>query len=111
MVQNLLEKVYASSDACRVVAYVDLSAQLVLSTNDAAGLPRDALNTLCAEAVAVSHAGPVAVIGTGTDFKVFVSDTSGQKDGMICICGVDADINSIIANARTCLNDIHAMVD
>ena len=95
-----------------MVAYVDLSARLVLATNEHASLSRNALNDLCKEAVDVAKAGALAVVGTATELKIFISDDAGQEagqqDGLICLCGVDADVVALIEAAQSCLSELQA---
>lgn len=106
MVQKALNAVCNTFDGCETLAYADLSTQLVLATNETASQTRDALNDLCAEAKLVLDAGHLAVVGTGSGFRLFFRDRSEPSDCLICVCSFKADLSKLFPAAQQCLADI-----
>lgn len=89
-----------------MLAYADLSTQLVLVTNDAASQTRDTLNSLCAEANLVLTSGNLGVVGDKDGFRVFLKDPSEPTEGLICICGLNTDMAALVPAMQTCLSEI-----
>lgn len=106
MVQKALNAVCDTFDGCETLAYADLSTQLVLATNEAASQTRDTLNDLCAEAKLVLDVGHIAVVGTGTGFRLFFRDRTEPSDCLICVCSLEADIAKLFPAAQQCLAEI-----
>lgn len=106
MVQDVLNKVCARFEGCDTLAYADLSTDLVLATNDDSSLPRDTLNTLCAEARVVLNGGDLALIGTAKGFRIFLRAASEPDDGLICICDLGTDVEAVVPAAQACLAEL-----
>lgn len=100
MIQDLLEEVYASAEGCRLVAFADLSAKLVLSTNEASSYSRNALNSLCEEAVCLAENGPIGMVGTPDEVRLFFRADKDSTDGLICVCEADTDVKDLIVSAQ-----------
>jgi len=108
MVQKALNAVCETFAGCETLAYADLSTQLVLATNETSGETRDALNALCAEAMAFLEDGHIGVVGTDQGFRLFFKDPKEPTEGLICLCALSADLANLMPAAQQCLADIAA---
>jgi len=116
MVAELLDGLTARHGACRVVAYADLSARMVLVTNSAAATPREALNALCKQAETALQGNPltppetcdVAISTTPDQVQVFLRLPTEASEALCCICDPSLDLPAFVEEARECLAQIAA---
>lgn len=116
MVAELLDGLTARHGACRVVAYADLSARMVLVTNSAAATPREALNALCKQAATALQDNPltppetcdVAIMTTPDQVQIFLRLPTEANEALCCICDPNLDLPAFVEEARDCLVRIAA---
>lgn len=95
---------------CEVVAFADLSTNMVLVTNSGCKLARDELNILSTQACASLAAGTDAFFGAGDGFHLFLRAQSNHTDALICTCTQGADIPHLMQTLRAALNEIEQAV-
>ncbi len=110
MVQQVLDEVQISCPGCSVVAFADLSTNMVLLTNSDCDLARDELNALSVQARASLAAGTEAFLGTDDGFHLFLRAQSNDADALICVCDRGADIPVLMQTLRTALTEIEQTV-
>lgn len=106
MVQKALDRVSEAVPGCDVVAYADLSTQMVLVTNSNCTLARDALNQLCAQAQTVLATGMQAFCGTDADMRVFMRNPSDATEAICCQAGSDVDVGALMAALGSCFESL-----
>ena len=105
--------------ACRMVAFADLSANLVLESSAEQRLPQERLDALCTRARSLfgPHitgpaealvAGPVAraVTSFAEGLLVIVRSAADPNEALICVCDRDADVSRLFSRASEALETI-----
>lgn len=118
MIADELDALCDSFEGCRVLAFADLSTQMILVTNASASLQREALDDLCAEAACLltgkgnpalgTTAAQSAMVLGKTEARIFVRAASEPQDALCCICSPEADIAGLTRAAADCLDRILA---
>ncbi len=113
-----LDAMRADVRGCAIVAYADLSSQLVLSTsavstplqeemNALSQAARLALDGAIAEGAAPSWGGQVppemAVLMTGAEVRLFLRSPANVSEALVAVCAPDADLEAAVAQARATL--------
>lgn len=112
-----LQKLRQSEAGCRLVAFADIDAQLVLVSDSAETARRETLDSLCASATRIFEASQTgtgdvltgadtAVEVAGSEMQIFLRNTADPTDVICCICAADTDAVQFITTARQALNDI-----
>lgn len=118
-----LDTIRAELDGCSLVAFTDLTSQLVLCSSAAAKPAQEEMNAL-SETAAVAldgafaeGAAPVwggdapaglAVLATGTELRLFLRAPTRPGEALVCVCAPDADLVTTVARAREALDRIVA---
>lgn len=118
MVVDELDRLRASFAECGTIAFADLSTQMVLVTDSAADLPREALDRLCGEASLMLGAGKspapghtdgtTAVVSQAEGLRIFMRASDVPSDALCCVCAPGLDLTAFLADARACLDRISA---
>lgn len=135
MVVEVLDALAQSDPACRVAAFADLSAGMVLVTNRATAVPggalppRERLDALCAEAraalpgadalpgaapeggtgaLAIAVGAPAAASGAedAIELRLFLRLAGAPEEALCCLCGPDLDLPAFLDRARDGLTRI-----
>lgn len=116
MVVDELNSLRKAVPGCDVVAFADLSTQMVLVTSSDRSIPREEMDALSAEGSAVlgrSKDGPLglgrpgsAVVATSTGLRIFLRASAEPSDALCCIAKSDLDVAAFLAQARPCLDRI-----
>ncbi|MEM9797854.1 MAG: hypothetical protein AAF919_15280 [Pseudomonadota bacterium] len=114
MVAQVLDGLTTRHGACRIVAYADLSSNLVLVTNSGVKAPREALDALCGQAadafakppIASPESCDVAIIAHGAETLIYLRHPVVQTDALCCVCGAGIDLPSFVQDARDCLGEL-----
>jgi hypothetical protein len=113
MVAEILDKLVADHDGCRVVAYADLATDMVLITNKGHDLRREALDALCREAsltLAAADGGAgqchTAVTATPDHMKLFLRTGEEAQEALCCICSPTIDMTQFLPALRASLADL-----
>lgn len=116
MVADRLDKLHARFPGCRILAFADLTTQMVLVTNSGCAAQRETLDAVCAEAAqtfgsydrpgfGLSPAG-TAIIATPDQLRIYLRDTSDPADGLCCVCDHTIAVDEFVQQARACLDQI-----
>lgn len=116
MVANELDALREEHDGCQTIAFGDLSTQMILVTDTKSTLPRETLNSLCAQgALALGRTDKQAVgtmpsrmalLADTTALRIFLRAEDEPNDVLCCICAPDVDVEKFVANAKECLHRI-----
>lgn len=113
MVADILEKLVADHEACRVAAYADLATDMVLVTNKGHNLRREALDALCREAsltLAAADGGAgqchTALTATRDNLKLFIRTDDEAQEALCCVCSPDVDVRALLPAIRAGLAEI-----
>ena len=116
MVVDELDALRGTYEGCKMLAFADLSTQMILVTDSAANHPREALDALCNEAAFMLGASGKVALGTtpcrtavvaGTDgTRVFLRADAEPNDVLCCVCAPQLDLGSFLDDARARLNVI-----
>lgn len=116
-----LDAMRADLRGCALVAYTDLTSQLILSTSAASKPVQEEMNALSkaahlaleggfAEGAAPSWGGtpPVetAVLMTGSEARLFLRSPSNPDEALVCVCAADTDLDAAVTEARAVLQRI-----
>jgi len=112
-----LEDLRAGLPGCSLVAYGDLSANLMLRTSADRAWAQEHLDALCKTASArfdlarslrgTAEGGPRhAIVLTERDTRVFVGSDQDEADLLCCVCSGTADAEDILTKATATLQDI-----
>lgn len=108
---------------CQIVAYADLSTNMILSTSTAMELRQEYVDSLCDSAVdvlggqsslplrgALGGGGDAdifqVIIMESTEVHVFLRSTTSQMDALCCVCSPLIDLGAFLAGARLQLDEI-----
>jgi len=116
MVVDELDKLHDGFAGCETLAFADLSTQMILVTNTQSTLRREALDSLCAQAVLVlgtngqgalgQSAATAGAVATADTLRVFLRSTEEPNDALCCICSPTIDAEAFLAAARASLATI-----
>lgn len=113
-----LDAMRADVQGCALVAYTDLSSQLVLSTSAASKPVQEEMNALSqaaqlaldgtiAEGAAPSwgsQAPPeMAVLMTGAEVRLFLRSPANTSEALVAVCAPDANLEAVVTQARATL--------
>ncbi|MEX0285263.1 MAG: hypothetical protein AB3N23_11690 [Paracoccaceae bacterium] len=114
-----LDTLRASLPGCTLVAYGDVSAQLVLRTSTDSAWPQEKLDDLCKSGArqfglvdAMSpfrqSANPTreAIVTTRRDVRVYVGAPGAAGDVLCCVCRSGIDTDHVIHEARAALSNL-----
>lgn len=120
-VHDLLDALRGSLDGCRLIALVDLGAELVLSCSAEAKPPQEELDALAGWAVqALTRRNGAAAAGPGGDpaeeivilsadhSTLILRAESDESEAICCVCNTAQDIELLRAAARETLVRINA---
>lgn len=106
---------------CRTVALIDLSVRLVLCASTAERLPQEALDALCARALALLEGdtahrfagdgapGPdEGMVLYNDELQVFLRHAEAPQEALCCICAADVDFEPVLDRLRRGLSEIAA---
>ncbi|MEM7718206.1 MAG: hypothetical protein AAF222_03325 [Pseudomonadota bacterium] len=116
-----LDAMRADVQGCALVAYADLSSQLVLCTSAASNPAQEEMNALSkaaqlaldgefAAGAAPSWGGEapaeVSVLMTGAEARLFLRAPNNPTEALMCVCAPDIDLEAAVAEARATLQRI-----
>ena len=116
-----LDAMRADVQGCALVAYTDLTSQLVLCTSSASKPAQEETNALSKAAQLAldgSYAesagsvwgstapAEVSVLMTGADARLFLRSPSNPSEALMCVCAPDIDLESAVTQARATLQRI-----
>ncbi len=120
-VSEQLNAIRRDIPTCRMAAFADLSASLVLDSSAEQRLPQERLDALCARARSLLGpdisgnaegviGGPVAraVTSFSEGLLVMVRSASDPNEALICVCDRDTDISRLFSRASEALETIDA---
>lgn len=110
---------------CSLVAFTDLSSQLVLCASAAAKPVQEELNALSKAAnlaldgTIAQSAMPVwtegdeapaetAVLLTGSEVRVFLRSPKKPNEALVCVCAPDIELDAVVETGRSTLDRIMA---
>lgn len=120
-----LDAMRADLKGCALVAYTDLTSQLVLSTSAATKPVQEEMNALSkaaqlaldgdyAQSAAPSWGGTasaeVAVLMTGAEVRLFLRAPANPSEALMCVCAADTDLDAAVTQARAVLQRIGSQV-
>lgn len=120
-----LDAMRADVRGCVLVAFTDLTSQLVLSSSSASKPAQEEMNALsqaCHLAldgvyadgarVAWGSEAPAetAVLMTGAEARIFLRSPGNAGEALICVCAPDTDLETAVAQGRATLDRIVAKV-
>ena len=118
-----LDAMRADVPGCALVAYADLSSQLVLSASAATNPVQEEMNALSqaaqlsldgafAEAAAASWGGEgpaeMALLMTGDEVRLFLRSPATKAEALIAVLAPDAELDAVLSRARATLVRIGA---
>lgn len=116
MVVDALDDLLSKCAECRTIAFADLSTQMILVTDTASTLPREALDRLskqAAEALGLNgrtvlgeKPGQAAVLADKSAVHVFLRASDEPDDVLCCVCTPDVNLDRFLADATDCVNRI-----
>lgn len=116
MVVDALDELRQENPGCRMVAYADLSAHMVLVTDSGTAAPREVLDALCNEAATLlgskgtpalgRQPGNSAIWATQAAVRVFLRAPDEPNDVLCCVCAPDVNVGRFVAHATACLDRI-----
>ncbi|MEO1537304.1 MAG: hypothetical protein AAFR73_06200 [Pseudomonadota bacterium] len=116
-----LDAMRADVQGCALVAYADLSSQLVLCTSAASKPAQEEMNALSQAAqlaldgAYAESAAPVwgstaraelSVLMTGAEARLFMRAPENPSEALMCVCAADADLEAVVGQARAALQRI-----
>ena len=118
-----LDSLRADLVGCDLVAFADLTTQMVLCVSAAARHAQEELDALTETAAsvlrgAVAEGGQALLDGssaqtvvsmTPVGMNVFLQSSLSEKEALICVCAADADLAKTIAPGSEALDDITAV--
>lgn len=116
-----LDAMRADVRGCALVAYTDLTSQLVLCTSAASKPVQEEVNALSraaqltldgayAEGAAPVWDGAapaeVSILMTGSEARLFLRSPSNPAEALVCVCAADTDLEAAVSEARATLQRI-----
>ncbi len=120
-----LDTMRADLEGCVLVAFTDLSSQLVLSSSSASKPAQEEMNALSQAAHLVldgtyaksasegwdgNPSAEAAVLMTGAEARVFLRSPANPAEALVAVCAPDTDLDAAVAQARATLERIVAKV-
>ena len=116
MVVDELDQLRDANPGCKMVAYADLSAHMILVTDSGTTQPREVLDALCNEAASLlgtkgkpslgKSPGNAAVWATAASLRVFLRAPGEPNDVLCCVCAPNVNVGKLVAKASACLDRI-----
>jgi len=125
-VNEALDNMRAELPGCSLVAFTDLSSQLVLCASSAGRPAQEELDALSRAAqVALNGAvadgagalwdkeasgepAETAMLLTGAEARVFLRSSGDAPEALVCVCSADADLSAVVDSGRAALDRILA---
>ncbi|MEM9970415.1 MAG: hypothetical protein AAF762_04890 [Pseudomonadota bacterium] len=120
-VSKALDDMRSEVAGCDLVAFADLSSQMVLCTSSATKRAQEEIDALTGaasltlEGAVADGAGALtggapatAVTMTQADLHVFLRNPAAANEALICVCAPDADVSKIVDCGRATLDRIVA---
>ncbi|MGR3540362.1 MAG: hypothetical protein ACU0BS_02900 [Hasllibacter sp.] len=106
-VADLLDDLVAGCPGCRMAAYADLDAAMVLLARGPDVPPREGLDALCA--MAALHLPPgegdaAAAVRDAGGLTVFLRGAAAPGEALVLLAGSGADPVGLLAGGRSCLS-------
>ncbi len=120
-----LDAMRADLQGCVLVAFTDLSSQLVLSSSSASKPAQEEMNALSraahlaldgayAEGAAAgwdgAPAADTAVLMTGSEARVILRSPGNPAEALVAVCAPDTNLETAVSHARATLDRIVAKV-
>lgn len=113
MTPDTLAQLRSRLPACELILYADIASGTVLASNARLVHPQENLDTICACAKAFLNAPRLAshevtdeaIFKTPTSIRVFMRAVADPHEALACVCGPDADLDSILTLFREALSD------
>ena len=107
-----LDDLRGAFEACRIAAFADIDAQLVLVSSSAKKARRETLDKLCAEAAGIFRDSKVpspvvvdfAVSQQDGELKVFLCEPEQRLDAACFVCEPGLDLDAFLTAARSMLD-------
>ena len=116
MVVDALDDLKQSDPSCQMLAFADLSTQMILVTDSSASHPREQLDALCTEAATLLGGRKKPILGTEptntaiwstqSSVRVFLRAAGEPDDVLCCVCAPDVNVDKFVARASACLAQI-----
>lgn len=119
-----LDEMRSGLAGCSLVAFTDLSSQLVLCTSAASRPVQEELNALSKSAnLALNGAfaegarqvwsdddvpAETAMLLTGSEARVFLRSSGNPNEALVCVCAPDSQLDVVVDAARSTLGRIEA---
>ena len=118
-----LDAMRADVQGCVLVAFTDLTSQLVLASSASAKPAQEEMNALSRAAHLVLDGAyaesaasgwdegarsEAAVLMTGSEARVFLRSTGNPVEALICVCAPDTDLDAAVTRGRATLDQIAA---
>lgn len=116
-----LDAMRADVRGCALVAYTDLTSQLVLCASAASKPVQEEMNAL-SQAAQLTLDGPyaegaaavwdattpaeVSILMTGSEARLFLRSPSNTAEALVCVCAADTDLEAAVIEARATLQRI-----
>lgn len=121
-----LQALRDSFPACRMIAYVDLAAEMVLSTSARTSVPQENLNAMCMTAVETLSGRTVprlaslfergkqdgvfeVILIDPDEVGVFLKSALQPTEAFCSVCGPDIPLTEFLRDARAHLHAIEAV--
>lgn len=116
-----LDAMRTGMQGCALVAYADLSSQLVLCTSAASSPAQEEMNALskaaqlaldgdyaagAAQSWGGGAAAEVSVLMTGAEARLFLRAPDNPSEALMCVCAPDVDLEAAVAEGRATLQRI-----
>lgn len=125
-VAEQLDEMRASLAGCSLVAFADLSSQLVLCTSAASKPVQEELNALSKAANLALNGdfaqgaaqvwskgddtpAETAMLLTGNEARVFLRASGNVNEALICVCAPDSELDVVVDTARSTLDRIQEL--
>ncbi len=120
-----LDAMRSGLSGCSLVAFTDLSSQLVLCSSAASRPVQEELNSLSSAAnlaldgTVAQSAAPIwndgdeaqaetAVLLTGSEVRVFIRSPRKPNEALVCVCAPDIELDLVVDSGQSTLNRITA---
>ena len=117
-----LDSLRADLVGCDLVAFADVTTQMVLCVSSAARHAQEELDALTETAASVltgfiAEGGQALLDGAAVqsvvsmsalNVHVFLKSPQSEKEALICVCAADADLSKVLARGGAALDEIMA---
>ncbi|WP_412553724.1 hypothetical protein [Shimia sp. MIT1388] len=114
-VADCLEALRSDIPGCQVAAFGDVTARLILKASHDAAVPREKLDSLCAEAARCfamteglgdpKAATQDSIVLTTRDMRVYVR-AQGRADFLCLLCALDSDPDAVVPKGIAALTQL-----